>query len=278
MSKGIGSTTEHTRASEQSTGNIQSLEKGLKILDAIIEAAAPVTLTDIVRRFEMDRASAFRFLQTLEQRGYLRKNAETKEYDVGGRVYYWASRLREKTSLIDSFHGHLQRLAAMTGQTAHLGMFVNDRVLLADFASSDSVIAIQHQIGGLEPLYCSAVGKAVLAALPEGRREELIEKASFVPLTSKTITNAQALREDLALTRERGFAIDDSETHDALSCVARAILGPDRMPIGSVGITCVTALVNSQLGRFDKIARAVVSTADEVTRLLSSRPVLNTGS
>ncbi len=64
---------------ESPAGHIQSLEKGLRILDEIIEAPAPLKLADIVRRFNMDRASAFRFLQTLEHRGFLRKDATTKE-------------------------------------------------------------------------------------------------------------------------------------------------------------------------------------------------------
>jgi DNA-binding IclR family transcriptional regulator len=253
---------------EQPTGNIQSLEKGLRILDEIIEAPAPVKLSDIVRRFDMDRASAFRFLQTLEYQGCLRKDKVTKEYDVSGRIYYWASRLREKTRLIDTFHGHLERLAGITAQTAHLGLFVYDRVLLADFAFSNSMVAIHHRIGGLEPLYCAAVGKAVLAALPEERREALIKDIQFIPFTRKTITDANSLRRELARTRERGFAIDNNESHEDLSCVARAVLDPDQMPIASIGITCVTALVNAQLGRFEKLARSVVEMADEVSQEL----------
>lgn len=251
---------------EQPTGNIQSLEKGLRILDEIIQAPAPVKLSDIVRRFDMDRASAFRFLQTLEYQGFLRKDKVTKEYDVSGRIYYWASRLREKSRLIETFHGHLQRLAGITGQTAHLGLFVYDRVLLADFAFSDSMVAIHHRIGGLEPLYCAAVGKAVLAHLPEERRESLIRDTQFIRFTRKTITDANSLRKDLARTRERGFAIDDNESHEDLSCVARAVLDSNQLPIASIGITCVTALVNAQLGRFEKIARAVVEMADEASR------------
>lgn len=251
---------------EQPTGNIQSLEKGLRILDEIIEAPASVKLADIVRRFDMDRASAFRFLQTLEYQGFLRKDEVTKEYDVGARIYYWASRLREKTRLIDTYHGHLERLAGITGQTAHLGLFVYNRVLLADFAFSDSLVRIHHRIGGLEPLYCAAVGKAILAFLPEQRREELIKDIQFVPFTRKTITDASSLRKDLVRIRDRGFAIDDNEQHEDLSCVARAVLDADQMPIASIGITCVTALVNAQLGRFEKIARAVVEMADEVSR------------
>jgi DNA-binding IclR family transcriptional regulator len=249
---------------ESPAGNIQSLEKGLRILDEFIESPTPLKLADIVRRFDMDRASAFRFLQTLEHRGFLRKDLTTKEYDVGGRVYYWASRLREKTRLIDSFHDHLQRLASITQQTTHLGLFVNDRVLLADFALSDSIVSIRHCIGVLEPLYSSAVGKAVLAFLPQERREALIDKITFERFTDSTIMNADALRIELAVTRKRGYAIDANETHEGLTCIARPIFGKQQVPIASIGITCVTALVSSEPGRFEKLIEAILDVGTDV--------------
>ena len=254
---------------ESPAGHIQSLEKGLRILDEIIEAPAPLKLADIVRRFNMDRASAFRFLQTLEHRGFLRKDATTKEYDVGGRIYYWASRLREKTRLIDSFHEQLQRLASITQQTTHLGLFVNDRVLLADFALSDSIISIRHCIGVLEPLYSSAVGKAVLAFLPVERREALISNIEFVRLTGNTIMNADALRIDLAITRDRGYAIDANETHEGLTCIARPIFGKDGVPVASIGITCVTALVSAEPGRFEHLIQSIQAMGSERTTNLA---------
>lgn len=246
-------------------GHIQSLEKGLRILDEIIEAPAPLKLADIVRRFDMDRASAFRFLQTLEHRGFLRKDPTTKEYDVGGRIYYWASRLREKTRLIDSFHEQLQRLASITQQTTHLGLFVNDRVLLADFALSESIISIRHDIGVLEPLHSSAVGKAVLAFLPHERREALIDNIDFARFTNSTITNADALRIDLAVTRDRGYAIDANETHEGLSCIARPIFNAEKIPVASIGIACVTALVGAEPGKFEHLIRSIQAIGEEIT-------------
>jgi DNA-binding IclR family transcriptional regulator len=253
------------REIESPAGHIQSLEKGLRILDEFIESPTPLKLADIVRRFDMDRASAFRFLQTLEHRGFLRKDTATKEYDVGGRIYYWASRLREKTRLIDSFHDQLQRLASITQQTTHLGLFVNDRVLLADFALSDSIISIRHCIGVLEPLYSSAVGKAVLAFLPQERREALIDGLEFVRFTNSTIMNADALRIELAVTRERGYAIDANETHEGLTCIARPVLNSEKIPVASIGITCVTALVSAEPGRFEHLIRSIQAIGNEIT-------------
>lgn len=258
------------RESEAVPGHIQSLEKGLRILDEIVESPGPLKLSDIIRRFDMDRASAFRFLQTLERSGFLRKDAATKEYDVGGRLYYWASRLREKTRIIDSFHPHLERLAAMTRQTAHLGLFVNDRVLLADFAHSDSIIAIRHVIGVLEPLYSSAVGKAILAFLPQERRDSLINSIEFVQHTKSTIMNADDLRINLTLTRQRGYAIDANETHEGLTCVARPIFNAEGIPVASIGITCVTALVSADPGKFEHIIESIQAIGAELTTEMST--------
>ncbi|MBP8255970.1 MAG: IclR family transcriptional regulator [Opitutaceae bacterium] len=257
------------REGEAVPGHIQSLEKGLRILDEIVESPSPLKLSDIIRRFDMDRASAFRFLQTLEHSGFLRKDAATKEYDIGGRLYYWASRLRDKTRIIDTFHSHLERLAAITRQTAHLGLFVNDRVLLADFAHSDSIISIRHVIGVLEPLYSSAVGKAILAHLPQEQREPMIDNMAFVQHTKSTIMNPADLRINLTLTRQRGYAIDANETHEGLTCVARPIFNADNVPIASIGITCVTALVSGDPGKFEHIIESIQAIGAELTTQLA---------
>lgn len=251
-------------AQKAPTGHIKTLEKGLAILDEIIDSSSPLKLSDIIRRFDIDRASAFRFLQTLESKGFLRKDAVTKEYDVGGRLYYWAARLREKTRLISSFHDRLQELADSIQQTAHMGLFVNNRVLLADFALSSSLVTIRHKIGAFEPLYSSAAGKAILAFLPQKLQDEIIENINFVQLTKNTIMDKNALRIDLALTRERGYAIDASETHEGLTCVARPMFNAENFPVASVGITSVTALVSAEPGRFEKIIKALKNIDDKI--------------
>ncbi|MCO5071453.1 MAG: IclR family transcriptional regulator [Rhizobiaceae bacterium] len=251
-------------ARKAAAGNIKTLEKGLAILDEIIDSSTPLKLSDIIRRFDIDRASAFRFLQTLESKGFLRKDAITKEYDVGGRLYYWAARLREKTRLINSFHERLQELADTVQQTAHLGLFINDRVLLADFALSTSLVAIRHKIGAFEPMHSSAAGKAILAFLPQEQQDQIIESLNLVALTRNTIVSKDALRLDLAMTRERGYAIDANETHEGLTCVARPMLNSKGKAVASVGVTSVTALVSGEPGRFEKIIAALKNIDEQI--------------
>lgn len=257
-----------TEPAEAPAGHIQSLEKGLRILDEIIAAPAPVKLADIIKKFDMDKASAFRFLQTLEFHGFLRKDSDTKEYDAGGRLYYWASRLRQKTRIIDAFHGHLERLANMTQHTAHLGLLVNDRVLLADFAHSSSIVAIHHAIGGLEPIHSSAAGKAIVAFLPREKRDEMIEANEFIRFTERTIMTREELILDLEMVRERGYAVDAGESYGGLYCVARPVMDSQGQPFASLGITTVTALVGRDSDHFRTIIGALETVATEISREL----------
>nr|WP_274705616.1 IclR family transcriptional regulator [Salipiger pentaromativorans] len=256
---------ETTSSERGKSGHIQSLAKGLTILDEIIAAPAPVKLAHIIKALEMDKASAFRFLQTLENMGFIRKDADTKEYEPGGRLYYWASQLRNKTRIIDTFHGHLERLAAMTQQTAHLGLLLNDRVLLADFATSNSIVAIQHTIGGIEPLHSSAAAKAILAHLPVELQDQLIEKIEFTKHTPRTIENETDLRMDLNMTRERGYAVDAGESYGGLYCVARPVFDENGLPFASIGISTISALVGSDSEKFHNIVKAIESVSAEIT-------------
>ncbi|PZU19804.1 MAG: IclR family transcriptional regulator [Shinella sp.] len=257
-----------SETAEPPAGHIQSLEKGLNILDEIIAAPAPVKLAEIIKRFDMDKASAFRFLQTLEHQGFLHKDPESKEYEIGSRLYYWAAQLRQKTRIIDTYHRHLERLASMTQQTTHLGLLVNDRVLLADFAVSTSMVSIRHAIGSIEPLHSSAAGKAIIAFLPKDRRDELIDKIEFTKFTERTITTRTDLVMDLEMTRQRGYAVDAGESYGGLHCVARPILNRRGEPFASLGISTITALISSESDKFREIVDALAIVAADIEREL----------
>lgn len=92
---------------------------------------------------------------------------------------------------------------------------------------------------------------------------------TFVQHTKNTITNPADLRINLALTRQRGYAIDANETHEGLTCVARPIFDASGIPIASIGITCVTALVSADAGKFEHIIESIQAIGAELTTQLA---------
>ena len=154
-------------ARDPSPGVIQSLERGLRILDLVVNSTQPLRLRDIAGALSIDRAIAYRFLQTLVRSGVLRKEDSTKSYVPGSRLFSWMLLAGRQLHVVDAIRPFLREVVEQTQHSAHLGVLVHEQVLLADFVPSDSLVSVKNRIGVLEPLYCTAIGKAVLTLLPD---------------------------------------------------------------------------------------------------------------
>jgi DNA-binding IclR family transcriptional regulator len=138
--------------------------------------------------------------------------------------------------LVDAARPLLRRLARETRATAHLGVFENDMISYVVKEHGGGARLFTREGGQLEA-YCSAIGKVLLAHLPDEEREAYLASGPFVALTSRTITDPAVIRETLSQVRSRGFAIDDREIADDLSCVAVPIEGPSGDVMAALSIS-----------------------------------------
>jgi IclR family acetate operon transcriptional repressor len=254
---------------------IQSLTRGLEILDAVIDARQPLRQQDVVQRFGIDKASAYRFLTTLERFGMLVKEPTTKTYQPGGRLVAWYAAMPPDRRLVDLAVPELKALVAEVEQSGHLAVFLNDRVLLVEYVAPESIVMVRNRVGGFEPLHCTAVGKAVLAFLPDRQQEELVESIELKPFTSRTIVVRDELRRELARTRRDGVAVDVAEYNDLIVCVAAPVFDARGRPVASLGVSTFKLLLDQDPDRIETVKAAVKASAAKVSRLIRSdgRPV-----
>lgn len=255
-------------AGPRDTSTIQSLDRGLRIIQDLIDADRPLRMQEIAQRYDIDKASAYRFLNTLQQFGIARKDRHTKRYTVGSRLLSWLALSRSRLPLIDLARPSLRALTAATRQSAHLAILSHDKVLLVDYVAADSVVQIKNRIGVLEPLHCTAVGKAILACLPEHDRNALLDDMELVRFTPTTITSRPALERQLAQIRAEGIAVDRAEFSDLLYCVAVPVRGADGIPLCSVGISVVAALFANDTAAMTHLKEAVRQAGAAVENLL----------
>jgi DNA-binding IclR family transcriptional regulator len=273
MSRPIRSPVTRTAPAEgRDTSTIQSLDRGLRIIQDLVEADQPLRLQEVAERYDIDKASAFRFLNTLQAFGIARKDQRTKRYTVGSRLLSWLALARSRLPLIDLARPALHELAAATGQSAHLGILSHDSALLVDFVAADSVVQVKNRIGVLEPLYCTAVGKAILAFLPERDRKALLDQIALIRHTPTTITDRPALERQLAQIRADGVAVDRAEFSDLLYCVAVPVRGSDGMPLCSVGVSVVAAFFANDPAGIKLLKNAVRRAGAAIERLLGEGP------
>ena len=188
---------------------IKSLDRGIKILDFLAERKA-AGITEVASFFRISRSSAFLFLETLRINSLVEKDSKTKKCKINAGI------LRYSNSFIDdSFvkiaHPFLEKLCVLTKENSYCCALSSDRVLVIDQVNSQEILGCFKQLGREEKIYCTSTGKVILAFLPDETQERIINSIELLPLTDKTITSKDVLREQLKEIKVDGYALDNEE-------------------------------------------------------------------
>jgi DNA-binding IclR family transcriptional regulator len=226
-----------TSTAGRETQPIQSLDRGLLILEAVANSSDPVSLNELTELVGIDRSSVFRLAFTLKRRGFLTYPAGRKDFILGPALWRLSHRYEWGTMLIRVSQDQLKQLAKLTNETVHLAIREGAHALFVDHVTASHVIAVSGQTGEMVPLHCTAHGKALLSGFG---REELRRIFGGGPLTvhtRQTIRSLSALAAACTEIHERGYATDEAEFREGLRCVAAPIHGQQGMIVGSIGIS-----------------------------------------
>lgn len=215
---------------------IQSLDRGLRLLEEIGKSRIPVSLKGLASVLGIDRSSIFRLLSTLENRGYLEREEETKRYKLGYKILELSGELYVKIRIAEESRTYLEELASKTQEAAHLAIYSNGEVLFIEKADSTEVIAANMNIGRREPLHCTALGKVLLTFLSEETLNSILSQG-LKKWTENTIVEKDKLVQELKSVTEKGYAIDDEEYKIGMRCIASPIYDYRGKIIAAMGIS-----------------------------------------
>ena len=211
----------------------QSLERGLAILGCFSAARPVLGIADIADSLGMSRSTTHRYVITLVALGYLEQGASRK-YRLGLRVTDLGMSALDSAGLREHSHHELEELRQRTSHTAGLGVLDGEEVLYIDrargFRRERTEAGLDPRPGSRLPAHCTAIGKLLLAYLPEHEQRELIAKLTLAKHGPNTITAKKALRDELERIRREGLAVDDQELAPEL----RALAAPVRDQSGAV--------------------------------------------
>lgn len=256
------------RKETRETPSIQSLDRGLLILEAVGKSAEPVSLGHLAAMLGIDRSSAFRLANTLKRRGFLANPAAGKDYVLGPSVWRLSRQYDWSKMLATVAHDHLKALAADTNETAHLAVREGRRALFIDHVASNHVIAISGQTGELVPLYCTSHGKALLSDLEERDLAGLFGGKPLKAFTRNTIQSIRSLAKECETIRTQGFATDESEYLEGVRCIAAPIRDRDGAVIASIGISAPAARFPKE--REKEYAERVLAAAAQIGEVVGS--------
>jgi IclR family acetate operon transcriptional repressor len=259
---------EMSRKSRHDTPTIQSLDRGLAILEAVAGAPAPVPLKQLTDLIGIDRSSVFRLANTLRQRRFLANPKGSNDYILGPTAWR-LSRRYGRTVLGTFFHHYLQDLSATLGETSHFAVREGVEVFFIDHhIPTGQVVSVAGQTGEFAPLHCTAHGRALLADCDRLALRELLGRAPLRVYTRTTVRSVTRLALVCAQVLADGFALDNGEYLEEVRCVAAPIRDPQGEIVASVGIS--SPLTRLHTRGVARAAAEVRKTARAITASLAS--------
>lgn len=243
--------------------------KALSLLELFSEASPELGLTDATRLSGLDKATAYRLLNTLETKGFLEQHPQTRLYRLGPAVLHLA-RIREATFPVSAIvQPVLQRLADTTGETAHLSLFSGGA--LAPIGVSESPRANRVSLSASEtlPLHATASGIAFLAFAPD----DVVTKAlrgRLPSFTDHTIISRDMVQQMIEQARRAGHAFADQSYELEVFGIAAPVFGPGEAASGAIAVATPSHRVTRDLRAL--IIRSVMDAAVEVSRKLGNEP------
>lgn len=245
---------------------IQSIQRSAEIFEHIVSQSG-VGITELSQFVKLNKSTVFSIVKTLEHLGYIYKDDQTSKYYATFRIQTLAKINESKNSIVGFARPILQKYLKKYGETIHFGRSAIDTVVYLDKIESDKSIRIHSDIGGEMPLHTTSVGKAILAWRSVKELEEYSTRTKLQPLTSYSITNFQALCDELEIVRENGYSIDNEENMEGLFCIGVPIFNYENKPQYSISLALPKYRLPSL--NFEQALSDLKNAAEEIANFFS---------
>jgi IclR family acetate operon transcriptional repressor len=225
----------------ESRYRVHSLERAFALLDAL-SAAGPegLTVSELARAAGTSKSTAYSILQTMLAHRYAADSGSgmSRRYRLGMALARLGDLVVSQVALRDLAMPELRALTETTGLTSRAAVLdAPYAIVVGRVDVPNATVRFAASLGKREHLHCSAVGKAMLAALPPDQVAAILDEAGLPGKTPKTITDPDALLRELALVADRGYAVDDEEDTEGVFCVGAAVSNHAGDCVGAISVT-----------------------------------------
>lgn len=246
---------------------VQSADRLLHIIEELSLSPRGQTLTELSEAVQLHKSTTYRMLSTLAAWNYVFKDEESGKYRLTMRMFEIGSRAIGGTNLLSVARPYLEHLYDETDEAIHL--VIRDGYEIVYIYKEDSIshsIRMSSRVGLRNPMYCTAVGKSILALLPHEEQLDIWNNSVITPFTPKTITTFESMEKECQLIYERGYALDDEEHERGIRCVAAAICNFSGEPIGALSVSAPAFRLDDS--HVKKYSILVMDAAKSIARLL----------
>ncbi|SFU74876.1 glyoxylate bypass operon transcriptional repressor IclR [Xenorhabdus koppenhoeferi] len=255
-----------TTNSAAAGGQVQSLSRGLTLLEYISDSLVGVALTDLAIQAGLPNSTTHRLLTTLQQHGFVRQVGDLGLWVIASHAFVVGSSFLQSRNLMVLVHPILRQLMEDSGETVNLAILNLDEyeAVIVDQVQCNALMRMSAPIGGKLPMHASGAGKALLSTLSEQKRLQLLHKKGMHTYTQHTCTTAAALAKNLEQIRKQGFSFDDEEHALGLRCIAACIYDEHHEAFAAISISGPVSRISDD--RVTELGALVMRAAKAVSR------------
>ncbi|MEQ1758575.1 MAG: IclR family transcriptional regulator [Vicinamibacterales bacterium] len=258
------------RAEQGGPYRVQVLDRMLSILDLLAQSDSDLGPSELGEKLSLHRSTTHRLLKVLERHQLIRKSPLEGRYGLGIKLFELGSRVVSQFDLASRSQPFLRRLVDVAGETAHVCVLNDAEMVSVANVEGPWTLRTPSTVGRRTPLYCTSVGKVVLAYLPTAEQSHLLDRVQLVRRTKRTTTSRPALEAELQVIRRRGFGMDNEEIEEGLRCIGAPIFNHRGEIAAAISVAGPVFRVTRQ--RLPEIVRAVKTAGRDLSHDLGYRP------
>ena len=245
-----------------------SLSKALNMLNHVCTSPVPLRFAELVDLSELPKATAHRQLNTLLEHGLVRFDEHKQVYYPGYGLLALAHRTWANLDIRDIAAAPMRDLWSSTQETIHLAVLDGSDVIYIDKLESPKSLRLYSAVGKKGPVYCTGVGKAMLAFLPDDKQQAVINTQAFFRHTEHTLTSSEALKANLELIRATGIALDLEEHEIGIKCAAAPIFNSRNEAVAAISVTAPAFRTSDDI--YEEMKVQVKQAADTISKRLGA--------
>jgi DNA-binding IclR family transcriptional regulator len=247
---------------------IQAIERAVAILNAFSAEHPEYGVTELANELGLHKSTIHRFLVNLEHAGLVERSPRTGRYRLGLHILELSGLVMQQMSLWEEALPFLEGLVRDTGETGHLAVLDNGEAIYVERVETHRALRIPSAVGRGYPAHATSLGKVLLANLPPDAVDAIIDERGLTAYTPNTITGAAELHDELAMIRERGYAVDNEEYDEGLRCIGAPIQDHTGAVVAALGVGGPVTRVTPE--RLNELSDLVSQAAAGLSRRLGA--------
>lgn len=248
---------------------VQSVDRTLSILEVLSDYEAGLGITDLSEKVGLHKSTVHRLLATLIHKGYVRQNDETNRYELTLKLFELGNKKIEKMNIVTIAKPFIQELMEQTNEVIHLVIGEGAEIIYVAKVEPQKTIRMYSSIGKRIPMYCTSVGKSMMAYMNEEEVEKIWNISPIKKLTENTIVNLEDFKEHLKVVREKRYAIDEQENEIGIRCIGASILDYKGNVCGAISISGST--ISFTEDKIEEFSKLLIEYAGKISRELGYR-------